>query len=658
MRTPASRATSVVLATSVIACGGAPTEPARLAAPPDVSASSPATVIGEAVDNKVASIRMLPDSLLMIVGDRTTINAQVLNAAGQLLDRAVTWSVQNATLVSILTKGRSSVTIKVKQKGTTTVQGRVDTKTGSTKLVIRGLVGAKLVLTPASATVAAGGTVQFAAAGRTGAGEVATVSATWTATGGTVSGTGVYKAGTVPGTYRVIAKATYGAADTSAVTVTGETPTITSLVLRPDVATVQAGGMQQFFAFGRTSGGDSVAIQAAFTTDAGTISAGGQLTAQRSPGSGRVIATSPGGLADTSAVTITSSPIAQVVVTPGTVTMPVRSTQQFAAYARNALGDSVDTPVGWTATGGDIDGNGVYAAGAVAGSYEVKATAQSTGVSGVGQVTAQPRSGTPGTGIPFGLSGMPGRRIVAPYTGGLQAAHPDTILMDLAAARERGARMVINLAGSPVNVKDANGHFDYDRWKARIDRFLPIKDELNAYVGDGTLFVHFLIDEPTAPNSWGGQTVPFATLDQMAHYSHSIFPDLPAALRTAPTVLQGYAWRHVDAAWAQYVTRKGPIGPYVSSEVAAAQALGLGLVVGLNISKGGDGSSGFGLPNEWSMSGAEILQYGHALLGSPYPCAFVSWDARQEVIGRADVAAALEELSVAARSHVGTSCRQ
>ena len=84
----------------------------------------------------------------------------------------------------------------------------------------------------------------------------------------------------------------------------------------------------------------------------------------------------------------------------------------------------------------------------------------------------------------------------------------------------------------------------------------------------------------------------------------------------------------------------------------------IGLIVGLNISKGGDGSSGYGKPKEWSMTGKEILQYGHALLGVPSACAFISWDSRPDVINRPDVSAALRDLAAAAQAHPETSCRQ
>ncbi len=62
-----------------------------------------------------------------------------------------------------------------------------------------------MVLTPATASVAAGATQQFTASGKMSDGSMKAVTVTYAATGGTVSTTGLYKAGTTAGTYRVIA---------------------------------------------------------------------------------------------------------------------------------------------------------------------------------------------------------------------------------------------------------------------------------------------------------------------------------------------------------------------------------------------------------------------------------------------------------------------
>lgn len=60
-------------------------------------------------------------------------------------------------------------------------------------------------LTPETASLGFGATQVFVATGDRSDGSTAPVSVTWSATGGTISTIGLYTAGTVPGTYRVIA---------------------------------------------------------------------------------------------------------------------------------------------------------------------------------------------------------------------------------------------------------------------------------------------------------------------------------------------------------------------------------------------------------------------------------------------------------------------
>jgi hypothetical protein len=80
-------------------------------------------------------------------------------------------------------------------------------------------VASQLILNPGSATLTASASKQFAAFGRTSAGDSVSVDVTFTATGGTITSGGLYTAGPNYGTYRVIAKSGT-LADTSAVTIT------------------------------------------------------------------------------------------------------------------------------------------------------------------------------------------------------------------------------------------------------------------------------------------------------------------------------------------------------------------------------------------------------------------------------------------------------
>jgi parallel beta helix pectate lyase-like protein len=78
-----------------------------------------------------------------------------------------------------------------------------------------------VVLSPATASLTMGATQQFAASGRMSDGSTTTVNITYSATGGTITSSGNYTAGSVAGSYRVIATQTGGTlADTSTVSVT------------------------------------------------------------------------------------------------------------------------------------------------------------------------------------------------------------------------------------------------------------------------------------------------------------------------------------------------------------------------------------------------------------------------------------------------------
>jgi parallel beta-helix repeat protein len=75
--------------------------------------------------------------------------------------------------------------------------------------------------TPATASVEAGGTQQFAASGKLSDGSATTINVAYAATGGSISSGGLYTAGQLAGTYRVVATQSGGSlADTAQVTIT------------------------------------------------------------------------------------------------------------------------------------------------------------------------------------------------------------------------------------------------------------------------------------------------------------------------------------------------------------------------------------------------------------------------------------------------------
>ena len=164
-----------------------------------------------------------------------------------------------------------------------------------------------VVVSPANATVSVGAGQQFSVTGKMSDGTTAAVAVTWTATGGTVTGGGLYTAGGVAGTYRVIAVEQGGTlADTSTVTVVAGS-TLTAVEVTPPTAFLPPNATQQFTARGRMSDATTKAVAVTWTATGGGISGSGLYTAGAAAGLYRVVATQQGGtMADTSSVTVTA----------------------------------------------------------------------------------------------------------------------------------------------------------------------------------------------------------------------------------------------------------------------------------------------------------------------------------------------------------------
>ena len=268
-----------------------------------------------------------------------------------------------------------------------------------------------------------------------------------------------------------------------------------------------------------------------------------------------------------------------------------------------------------------------------------------------------------GTGIPFGMFTLPLDRYRAPITGAARVVSRSEVGGVLRAAREGKVRVVLNLGGGKANTRDASGRFDLARWKARIDEYRNV--DFGPYVEEGLVLAHYLVDEPDAKPSWGGQEISRADLEEMARYSKSIWPTLPTVIRATPAWLAegDAAYPDLDIAWAQWggPGRRWPTPEAFRDEnVAEAKLLGLGLIVGLNQLNGGDGSSGLRgtteNPNHWEMSAAELARVGTLLVQTPYACAFVTWRYDAAFETRPGMLAALDSVASAARTRGGTTC--
>jgi len=263
-------------------------------------------------------------------------------------------------------------------------------------------------------------------------------------------------------------------------------------------------------------------------------------------------------------------------------------------------------------------------------------------------------------GIPYGPTQQTTGDFSTDYSGTLIPGLPDSIMRMLEAARRKNLRLFIQFSGNEENSRDENG-FNFDKWKHMVDRFKGMN--FDPYIADGTILGHRIMDEPADPNNWNGHLVSKDQIDRMAQYSKELWPTMPAIIRAFPAYLKGYQYKYLDAAWAQFHTRFGSPAQFIAENVRDAQELGIGLIAGLNLINGGDGSSR--IPGRkgkarqlWSMSPGEIRSYGNAIIDDPYICAFLMFEYQANYVNRPEIREALLELGKKAETHPVRECRR
>jgi hypothetical protein len=278
-----------------------------------------------------------------------------------------------------------------------------------------------------------------------------------------------------------------------------------------------------------------------------------------------------------------------------------------------------------------------------------------------------PPSGPPvHSGIPFGpsvitkhessFSLVPPSSISSAFNALKTDAYLPVLLAKLEAARRSNDRLLISFSGQSGAYTDSAG-FNLSKWKQKVDEFRGL--DLSSYVADGTLMGHYIMDEPSDPRNWNGHRVSLADIDAMARYSKEIWPDLPTVIRGWPAYLKGYHYEYLDAAWAGYHSRFGPIEDFIVNNVRDAKESGLALVVSLNMLAGGGESGIPGYFNDkYSMTASQVRTWGSALLAEPYVCAFFMFRYNPDYFARADLQGAVAELSEKARSLPNRLCRR
>ena len=243
-------------------------------------------------------------------------------------------------------------------------------------------------------------------------------------------------------------------------------------------------------------------------------------------------------------------------------------------------------------------------------------------------------------GIPFGFWGLNGYRTEEGFADVAERFGANVTVLSVEVswatwakknlfpdAAAAGMKLVVRLTGEHDNYTDDDGNFDIDMWKDVLDGWVDMG--LDDFIDDGTIIGHILIDDV---QNFEGADPTGDELDEMARYSKALFPDLLAIVRLQadqlPVPTAG-TYAYVDAAVNQYNSVKdGDIADYGEDTATAADALDVGIVSGLNIVDGGDGSSGVEgySGGRYAMSADEIRRYGAVLLTVEACGMFLMWE--------------------------------
>ena len=225
-----------------------------------------------------------------------------------------------------------------------------------------------VTVTPNSASIAANGTQQFSAAVANAADTTVAWSIQEGAAGGTISGTGLYTAAGTLGTFHVVATSNQDHTTTGTAVVDVQAPI--SITITPTAAWVEP-GLSATFTGHPSAGGTTFSVVGGAAN--GTITNVGVYTAPAALGDYTVVATATADNTKTANATVHVQNIA-VTVGPNTVSLQTGTNQAFTATVTANFPQGVTWSVVEGASGGSVDGTGLYTAPATPGTYHVRAT--------------------------------------------------------------------------------------------------------------------------------------------------------------------------------------------------------------------------------------------------------------------------------------------
>ncbi|HVH69064.1 MAG TPA: Ig-like domain-containing protein [Gemmatimonadales bacterium] len=335
----------------------------------------------------VASVTVTPATATVAVGATVQLTATPKDANGNpLTGRAVTWSSSNTSVATV--DGNGLVTGVT--AGSATITATSEGQSGSAGITVSTVPVASVTVTPATANLQPGQTVQLTATPKDASGNPLTGRAvTWSsnnASVATVSSSGLVTAVAVGSA--TITATSEGQGGTAAVTI-ANVP-VASVTVTPASASVNEGATVQLTATPKDANGNPlsgrVITWSSSNTSVATVTSSG-LVRGVVAGAATITATSEG-QSGSSAITVVHVPVASVSVGPASASVQVGGTIQLTATPKDANGNPLSgRTVTWMSNNtavATVSASGLVS-GVTVGSATITATSE--GQSGTAAIT-------------------------------------------------------------------------------------------------------------------------------------------------------------------------------------------------------------------------------------------------------------------------------
>ena len=348
----------------------------------------------------VASVSVTPGSVRLAVGSSMQLSAVTHDAGGNVLaGRTVTWSSSAPAIATVNATG----VVAALAAGSVSITAASEGKSASSAITVTSVAApvASVVVTPASANVQIGQSLQLTATPRDADGaELGGRLVTWSSSDqatATVSSSGVVSAVALGSV--TITATSEGQSGSSTIVTTAPPAPVASVDVAPATASIVNGQTLQLAATPEDAAGapltDRSTSWASSNTAVATVSSTGLVTA-RSVGTATITATSEGKVG-TSEITVTAAPVALLSVSPGAVSVEAGRNVQVTATTYDGNGNVLTgRTVTWSSANTAIAtvGSTGIITGITAGAVDVTATSEGKTASVAVTVTPPPAPGS------------------------------------------------------------------------------------------------------------------------------------------------------------------------------------------------------------------------------------------------------------------------